>query len=88
MQTGGFKFFCCEVCDRNPTCGVDCGSCDVSVTVGEMAKKASGENIEEWQRNTVRVRVPKEPAEKLAKRWRVSVAEAVVRAVQEAATDE
>lgn len=22
-------FSCCEVCDRNPTCGVDCGSCEV-----------------------------------------------------------
>lgn len=22
------KFSCCEVCDRNPTCGVDCGSCE------------------------------------------------------------
>lgn len=21
---------CCEVCDRSPTCGVDCGSCDQS----------------------------------------------------------
>lgn len=21
------KFSCCEVCDRNPTCGTDCGSC-------------------------------------------------------------
>ncbi len=26
MQTG--RFSCCEVCDRNPTCGVDCGSCE------------------------------------------------------------
>ena len=22
------RFYCCEVCDRNPTCGVDCGSCE------------------------------------------------------------
>lgn len=22
------RFSCCEVCDRNPTCGVDCGSCE------------------------------------------------------------
>jgi len=22
------RFFCCEACWRNPTCGVDCGSCD------------------------------------------------------------
>ncbi len=22
------SFSCCEVCDRNPTCGVDCGSCE------------------------------------------------------------
>ena len=21
------RHFCCEVCDRNPTCGNDCGSC-------------------------------------------------------------
>lgn len=24
------RSFCCEVCDRNPTCGNDCGSCDES----------------------------------------------------------
>ena len=22
------RFFYCEVCDRNPMCGVDCGSCE------------------------------------------------------------
>lgn len=22
------RFSCCEVCDRNPTCGLDCGSCE------------------------------------------------------------
>jgi hypothetical protein len=22
------RFSCCEICDRNPTCGVDCGSCE------------------------------------------------------------
>lgn len=22
------RFFCCEVCERNPTCRNDCGSCD------------------------------------------------------------
>lgn len=22
------RFYCCEICDRNPTCGVDCGSCE------------------------------------------------------------
>lgn len=25
----GERFFCCEVCDRSRSCGVDCGSCDV-----------------------------------------------------------
>jgi hypothetical protein len=22
------RFYCCEVCDRNPSCGVGCGSCE------------------------------------------------------------
>lgn len=22
------RFYCCEVCERNPTCGNDCGSCE------------------------------------------------------------
>jgi hypothetical protein len=22
------RFFCCEVCERSRSCGVDCGSCD------------------------------------------------------------
>lgn len=22
------RFSCCEVCERSPTCGNDCGSCD------------------------------------------------------------
>lgn len=24
------RYMCCEVCERNPTCGVDCGSCDAT----------------------------------------------------------
>lgn len=27
----GFQQSCCEVCFRNPTCGVDCGSCIESI---------------------------------------------------------
>lgn len=48
-------------------------------------KSRSGPNIPEEQRHTVRVRVPREPAEELARRWGVSESDAVVRAVTEAA---
>lgn len=27
---------CCEICDRNPTCGVDCGSCETDETPDEI----------------------------------------------------
>lgn len=47
-------------------------------------KKAPGRNVEEWERGTVRVRVPREHAEALAKRWSCDASEAVVRAVREA----
>jgi hypothetical protein len=33
------KFSCCEVCDRNPTCGTDCGSCDVPMGAPESAEE-------------------------------------------------
>ena len=48
-------------------------------------KKASGRNVEEWERGTIRVRVPKEHAELLARRWKIKPTEAVLRAVAQAA---
>jgi len=32
---------CCEVCDRSPYCGVDCGSCEVECDCGECAECVS-----------------------------------------------
>ncbi len=58
------------------------------VTGKKGAKKAPRPRsgwVPEDARHTVRVRVPKEPAEILARRWRVSMSEAVIRAVVEAA---
>lgn len=31
MKTSEITSSCCEVCDRNPTCGNDCGSCALDV---------------------------------------------------------
>lgn len=28
--------FCCEVCERNPTCGSECGSCGPLVALGDL----------------------------------------------------
>jgi hypothetical protein len=47
-------------------------------------KSRSGPNIEEWQRGTVRVRVPRRQAEALASVWACGPQDAVLRAVQEA----
>ena len=47
--------------------------------------RARSGKAHEAQRHTVRVRVPKEPAQALAKRWGCDEAAAVVRAVREAA---
>lgn len=47
--------------------------------------RARSGKVHEAQRHTVRVRVPKEPVEALAKRWGCDEAAAVVRAVREAA---
>ena len=32
----GERGYCCEVCERNPTCGVDCGSCIVDESPEEQ----------------------------------------------------
>lgn len=55
-------------------------------TPPEPPRARSGK-VHEAQRHTVRVRVPKEPVEALAKRWGCDETEAVVRAVREAASD-
>lgn len=52
------------------------------------ARKASGRNVEEWERGTIRVRVPKEHAETLAKRWSMTPTQAVLRAIAWAAHGE
>lgn len=45
----------------------------------------SGTNIPEGDRSTLRVRVPRDLAEALGKRWRIKPADAVVRALREVA---
>lgn len=52
---------------------------------GATAPRArSGPNVDESERHTVRVRVPRKLVEPLAKRWGVEPSEAVLRAVREA----
>jgi len=50
----------------------------------ETPRARSGK-VHEAQRHTVRVRVPKEPVEALARRWGCDETAAVIRAVREAA---
>ena len=43
-----WKISCCEVCDRNPTCGNDCGSCDPSFDLEQMMNNTAEELIREY----------------------------------------